>query len=231
MPSHITQARPIVKGRVEASALVCHNAFSFMGDVDMDTGVIIAKGHEHEGETIAGRVMIYPETKGSSGGCIVLMTLDALEYVIPVLTIRQSIYIDPQVPVQVEQKVYEAGEPDEKAPLLVTTNFSLTFYSVLGEVEASRVSARILAVDTEGTSVLTAWAADKFGAEQVAAALKKTGALEQLDEAYRKPVIPGLVAVISGELEEEAGCGVIVGPKEASALPNFLKNEWRNLVG
>ena len=70
-----TQARPIVKGTIQAEALVCHNAFSFMGDVDMDTGVIIAKGHEHEGQTIAGKVMIYPETKGSSGGCIVLMTL------------------------------------------------------------------------------------------------------------------------------------------------------------
>ncbi len=75
MPQHIMQARPIVKGRVEAEALVCRNGFSFMGDVDMDTGVIIAKGHEHGGESIAGKVMIYPETKGSSGGCIVLMTL------------------------------------------------------------------------------------------------------------------------------------------------------------
>jgi predicted aconitase with swiveling domain len=75
MSARITHARPIVKGRVEAEALVCRNAFSFLGDVDMDTGVIIAKGHEHEGESIAGKVLIYPETKGSSGGCLVLMTL------------------------------------------------------------------------------------------------------------------------------------------------------------
>jgi predicted aconitase with swiveling domain len=75
MPQHCIQARPIVKGTVEGEALVCHNAFSFLGDVDMDTGVIIARGHEHEGESIAGKVMIYPETKGSSGGCIVLMVL------------------------------------------------------------------------------------------------------------------------------------------------------------
>ncbi|MFQ5805968.1 MAG: aconitase X swivel domain-containing protein [Phycisphaerae bacterium] len=75
MPDQRIKARPVVKGRVEAEALVCHNAFSFLGDVDMDTGVIVAKGHEHEGESIAGKVMIYPETKGSSGGCIVLMTL------------------------------------------------------------------------------------------------------------------------------------------------------------
>lgn len=75
MKAQITKARPIVKGRVTAPALVCQKAFSFLGDVDMDTGVIIAKGHEHEGESIAGKVLIYPETKGSSGGCLVLMTL------------------------------------------------------------------------------------------------------------------------------------------------------------
>ena len=68
-------ARLIVKGAVQAPALVCQKAFSFLGDVDMDTGVIIAKGHEHEGKSIAGKVMIYPETKGSSGGCVVLMVL------------------------------------------------------------------------------------------------------------------------------------------------------------
>ena len=72
---HHVRARGLVKRTVEGEALVCRKAFSFLGDVDMDTGVIIAKGHEHEGESIAGKVMIYPETKGSSGGCIVLMVL------------------------------------------------------------------------------------------------------------------------------------------------------------
>jgi predicted aconitase with swiveling domain len=75
VPECFVKARPIVKGTAEGEALVCHKAFSFLGDVDMDSGVIIAKGHEHEGESIAGKVMIYPETKGSSGGCIVLMVL------------------------------------------------------------------------------------------------------------------------------------------------------------
>ena len=75
MHTRTIPARGIVKGRVTAPAFVCHKAFSFLGDVDMDTGEIIAKGHEHEGETIAGKVMIYPETKGSSGGCLVLMVL------------------------------------------------------------------------------------------------------------------------------------------------------------
>ncbi|MCX6647580.1 MAG: DUF126 domain-containing protein [bacterium] len=75
MADKFVKARGIVKRIAEGEALVCHKAFSFLGDVDMDTGVIIAKGHEHEGESISGKVMIYPETKGSSGGCVVLMSL------------------------------------------------------------------------------------------------------------------------------------------------------------
>ena len=143
----------------------------------------------------------------------------------------RNVYQDPQVPAQVEAKVYEVNNPDDKSPLFITTNFSLSYYSVLSEVEASRVPARILAVDTKGTSVLTAWAADEFGAEQIAAAIRKWGVLDKLAEGYRKPILPGLVAVLSGELSEELGQQVIVGPKEASGIQRFVKHEWPNLVG
>lgn len=78
MSQHTVRARGIVRGKVDGPALVCQKALSFLGDVDMDTGVIIAKGHKHEGESIAGKVMIYPETKGSSGGCVVLQVLAKL---------------------------------------------------------------------------------------------------------------------------------------------------------
>jgi len=162
---------------------------------------------------------------------IVVMDADSPEYVIPVLTARQSIYIDPQTPVQVEAKVHEVNDPGPRSPLLITTNFSLTFYCVLGEVEASRVPTRILTIDTEGTSVLTAWAADKFGPEQLKEAIQKSGVFEQLEEGYRRPVIPGLVAAISGAVEEEIGHTVLVGPKEASGIPRYLNGEWPKLVG
>ncbi|MCD6417121.1 MAG: acetyl-CoA decarbonylase/synthase complex subunit gamma [Planctomycetes bacterium] len=162
---------------------------------------------------------------------IVIMDTDQPEYILAPLVARQSIYIDPQRPVQVEAKIYEVNEPDEKSPFLITTNFSLSYYSVFGEVDGSRAPARILAVDTQGTSVLTAWAADAFGPEQIKKAIEKSGVFDQLAEGYRRPVIPGLVAVISGELSEEIGQEVIVGPQEASGLPRFLKNEWPKLVG
>jgi len=122
---------------------------------------------------------------------------------LPILTTRQNIYTDPQKPVQVEPQLYDIGEVTEQSPLLVTTNFSLSYYSVESEVEASRVPSSILAVDTEGTSVLTAWAADKFNPESIAAAIKASGAEEKFP--HKKLVLPGHVAVLAASLAEESG--------------------------
>lgn len=144
---------------------------------------------------------------------------------LPVLTTRQNIYTDPQKPVAVEPKLNEVGEVTPESPVLVTTNFSLSYYSVEGEVDASRVPSYIIAVDTEGTSVLTAWASDKFNATTIAEAMKNSGVEEKV--RHKKVVIPGLVAVLSGGLEDESGWSVIVGPKEASGIPGFLKNQWK----
>ncbi len=145
---------------------------------------------------------------------------------LPILTTRQDIYTDPQKPVAVEPKLYSVGTVGEDSPVLVTTNFSLSYYSVESEVEASRVPAYVLAVDTEGTSVLTAWASDKFNAETITKALKASGLDGRL--AHKKMVIPGFVAVLSAGVEDESGWGVEIGPKEAAGLPNYLKKQqWK----
>ncbi len=156
-----------------------------------------------------------------------VVVVDAVEpwQLLPILTTRQDIYIDPQKPVAVEPKLYEVGEVTPQSPVLVTTNFSLSYYSVEGEVEASRVPAYIISVDTEGTSVLTAWASDKFNAESIAAAMKKCSIEEKAP--HRKLLIPGLVAVLSAGIEDESGWSVLIGPKEASGIPSYLKNQWR----
>jgi acetyl-CoA decarbonylase/synthase complex subunit gamma len=156
-----------------------------------------------------------------------VVVTDAIEpwQILPVLTTRQDIYIDPQKPVAVEPKLNRVGEVGANSPVLVTTNFSLSYYSVEGEVEASRVPAYIISVDTEGTSVLTAWASDKFNAETITQAIKKSGIEEQV--SHRRLVIPGLVAVLSAGVEDESGWSVEIGPKEASGLPSYLKNQWK----
>lgn len=153
---------------------------------------------------------------------IVLITGNESSEVLALLTLRQNIYTDPQKPLQVESKIYPVGNVNDKSPVLITTNFSLTYYTVLGEVEASKIPSYIITADTEGMSVLTAWAAEKFTPETIAASLDKLGIKDKV--SHQRLIIPGYVAVMSGDLEEKSGWEVVVGPKEASGIPPFLKN-------
>jgi acetyl-CoA decarbonylase/synthase complex subunit gamma len=142
--------------------------------------------------------------------------------VLSLLTLRQNIYTDPQKPLQMEPKLYPIGAVSDKSPVLVTTNFSLTYYTVLGEVEASKIPSYILCVDTEGMSVLTAWAAEKFTAEKITDSLHKFEVKSAV--THNRLIIPGYVAVMSGDLEDKSGWQVVVGPKEAAGIPSLLKN-------
>lgn len=152
---------------------------------------------------------------------IVIVRNTKKDYVLPLLVARQDIYQDPQKPVQVEPKIYEIGKVSKDSPVLVTTNFSITYFTVAGEVEASKVASYIICCDSEGMSVLTAWAAEKFTAEKIADTLNTSGISGMV--AHKKVVIPGYVSVLSGKLEELSGWDVRVGPKEASGITNFLR--------
>jgi len=155
---------------------------------------------------------------------IVITNLYQPEQVLPILTVRTNIYTDPRKPIQVEPTLHEVGVPNPQSPVLITTNFSLTYYSVEGEVEASRVPAYIGVIDTEGTSVLTAFASDKLTSEGVTAFLKSDALKDKV--SHKKVIIPGYVAAMSGAVEDDSGWEVIVGPREASGIPKFLKTMW-----
>jgi acetyl-CoA decarbonylase/synthase complex subunit gamma len=144
---------------------------------------------------------------------------------LPILTLRNNIFTDPQKPLQMTAGIYPVAEPGPEAPLLITTNFSLTYFVVSGEVESAQVAARILLVDTEGMSVLTAWSAGKFTGKIVGDALKNSGIEANL--SHRRIIIPGYAAVIRGDLEDALpGWEILVGPQEASGIPKFLKEYW-----
>jgi acetyl-CoA decarbonylase/synthase complex subunit gamma len=146
----------------------------------------------------------------------------APEIIYPLLVLRQNIYTDPQKPIQVQPGLYEINAPKPTDPVLVTTNFSITYFSVANEVEGSGLPAWLVVADAEGMSVLTAWAAGKFDAERIAKAIK---AFNVADKVQRKRlVIPGHVAVLSGDVEEALpGWEIKVGPREAVDLPAFMK--------
>jgi acetyl-CoA decarbonylase/synthase complex subunit gamma len=155
-------------------------------------------------------------------GSIIVLSSAEPWAMLPLLVLRQNIFTDPQRPMQAEAKIYEFGNPGPDAPFFITTNFSLTYFIVAGEIEAAKVPARLGIVEAEGLSVLTAWAAGKFVPERIAKFINDSGVAEDL--GHREVIIPGVVAQISGELNEELdGWQVTVGPAEASDIPAFLK--------
>jgi len=155
---------------------------------------------------------------------IVVLKASGKQQLLPLLSFRQNLYTDPQKPIAVEAKLYDIGTPTDDSPVYVTTNFSLTYFIVEGEVESSRIPSRILSVDTGGISVLTAYADNKFSAETITAAIKQSGVEEKVK--HRKLVLPGHVAVLKGALEEESGWEVVVGPREASGITKFSKENF-----
>jgi acetyl-CoA decarbonylase/synthase complex subunit gamma len=158
------------------------------------------------------------------GGIIVLSDFQG-ESLFPLLVARMNIYTDPQRPLATTEGIYEIGGPGEGSPVLLTSNFSLTYFIVSGEIENSKVPSWLLVKDTEGLSVMTAWAAGKFVADTIAPFVKKCGIADKVK--HQKLVIPGYLAPESGGLEEElAGWEVLVGPREGAHIPAYLKT-WQ----
>jgi acetyl-CoA decarbonylase/synthase complex subunit gamma len=156
------------------------------------------------------------------GGIVVMSDLTT-EVIFPLLLERLNIYTDPQRPMTVVEGIFEIGNPDENSPVLITTNFALTYFIVSGEIEGSKVPAWLLIKDAEGLSVLTAWAAGKFGGDDVGMFVKKCGIMDKVK--HTEIIIPGYAAAIAGDVEEElSGWTVTVGPREAAHIAGFLKS-------
>lgn len=162
-------------------------------------------------------------------GIIVLSDINESS-LLPLLVQRLNIYTDPRIPMSVEEKLYDINNPNENSPVLVTSNWALTYFIVASEIEGSKVPTWLVVKESEGLGVLTGWAAGKFTADSIAPLVKKLDVENKVK--HRKLVIPGKVARIKGELEEELpGWEIIVGPREAAEIPNYLPDlvkQWKN---
>jgi acetyl-CoA decarbonylase/synthase complex subunit gamma len=176
--------------------------------------IALAAGGEKEPLVAAQAIAKY-------AGFVVLDTFSP-ELLYALLVLRENIYTDPQKPIQVQPGIYEINKPTAESPVLVTTNFSITYFAVANEVEGSGLPAWLVVCDAEGMSVLTAWAAGKFDAERIAKSIKGFDVASKVSQ--KRLVLPGHVAVLSGELEEELPDWEIkVGPREAVDLPAYMK--------
>ena len=180
----------------------------------------------HEG---ASEVAIWNETWLASmlitrfADILIMHSLDGWSQ-LPLTILRQNLYTDPRKPVAVEVGLKAFGTPDELSPVLFTTNFALTYYTVAADIEAGKVDCYLLVIDTEGIAVECAVAGRKLTAEKVDEALKKFDVESKVK--HRKLIIPGRAARLSGEIEESSGWKVIVGPIDSSGIPKFIKEDW-----
>ena len=150
---------------------------------------------------------------------------------LPLLVQRLNMYTDPRFPMAVDEKYYEVGEPDESSPVLVTSNWALTYFLVSSAVEATKIPAYICVKDAEGLGVLSAWAAGKFSGDSVGTFIKKCGIEDRVK--HRKVIIPGKVARIKGELEDALNLEweVVIGPRETTGIAAFLPGLAKQLKG
>jgi acetyl-CoA decarbonylase/synthase complex subunit gamma len=143
---------------------------------------------------------------------------------LPLTILRQNLYTDPRKPVAVETGIKVFGNPTEESPVLLTTNFALTYYTVASDIEASKIDCYLLVVDTEGLSVESAVAGRKLTAEKVAESIKGSGIENKVK--HKTIIIPGRASRLSGEIEELTGWKVLVGPMDSSGISKFLQEKW-----
>ncbi len=145
---------------------------------------------------------------------------------LPNVFLRENIYTDPRKPVAVEPGLREFGKPEETSPVMLTTNFALTYYTVASDIESNGINCYLIVVDTEGHAVDTSVAGRKLTAENIAEAIKTARVEEKVK--HRKLIIPGKAARLSGEVQELSGWEVLVGPRDSSEIPKFLSEKWQN---
>ena len=157
-------------------------------------------------------------------GIVVLSQADP-HFLLPLLVSRFNIYSDPRRPMTVEEKAYEIGNPDEKSPILISTNYALDYFIVSAAIEEADMPAYLCIKDTEGLGVMAAWTSGKFNGEAIAEFFEKHGMQDKVK--HRKLIIPGVAKKLVAELEEELpGWEIILGPLEGSDIPKFLSEEW-----
>lgn len=154
---------------------------------------------------------------------LIMHTLDTWA-LLPLLTLRQNLYTDPRKPVAVEAGLREFGKPDANSPVMFTSNFSLTYYTVASDLEAAKIDCYLLVIDTEGLSVQTSVAGKKLTADKVAEIIKKTGI--EGKAKHRTLITPGYASRLRGDIEDSTGWQVLVGPIDSSGIPKFLKEKW-----
>ncbi|MBU2617147.1 MAG: acetyl-CoA decarbonylase/synthase complex subunit gamma [Euryarchaeota archaeon] len=174
-------------------------------------------------ETAFKEVMIAATMIDKYADLIILHTPE-IWALLPIITLRQNVYTDPRKPVAVDAGLRRFGDPDEGSPVLMTTNFALTYYTVASDLESAGIDCYLLVIDTDGLGVQSSVAGGQLDAFKAREAIKKSGIEDEVK--HRKIIIPGFSARISGDLEMQSGWEVLVGPRDSSSIGEFIEKKW-----
>ncbi len=138
--------------------------------------------------------------------------------------IRQNVYSDPRINPAVPPGLIAINDPTPESPLFVTTNYTMTYFVVKGDLEDAKIPSWLLVVDTQGISVECAVAGGQLSAASIAEAMDKFKVRDKVK--HHVIIIPGLAARVSGELEDAAKAVVLVGPRDCGGIHGLISKKW-----
>ncbi len=141
------------------------------------------------------------------------------------MTLRQSLFSDPRIYPAVDPGLYKVGEPGKMAPIICTSNYRMTKIPVEQDLQGANIDSWLLVVDSEGIGIESAVAGGQFNASSIAEAANEFKAFEKVN--HRIIIIPGMAARLSGALEDEADCYIVVGPRDSSGIPKYMETQWK----
>ncbi|MGQ9468796.1 MAG: acetyl-CoA decarbonylase/synthase complex subunit gamma [Nitrososphaerales archaeon] len=226
-PGTYTEGK-LLKDTVNNLVMIRRSAIQ-RGDRDLGYPIMVVSAVVWMGEKLDPIITSYKEAYIASlfmnryADIIIMHTLETWA-LLPVITLRQNIYTDPRKPVAVEPGLRIIGKPDEKSPVLLTTNFALTYYTVANDIESAGINCYLLVLDTEGLAVESSVAGGKFNPSLVKDLISSSGIEKKVK--HNKLIIPGMAARLRGEIEDLTKWEVIVGPRDSGGIKDFLSKHW-----
>lgn len=157
-----------------------------------------------------------------------IMILHSLEpyAMLPEVHIRDTIYTDPRTPVKVAPGVNEVGSPTKDSPVIVTTNFALTYYTVESDLSSNKINCYLAAVDTDGIGVEAAVAGGQLTAAKIKDTFQKSNFEFKDKTSHITLILPGLAARLQGDVEDATGLRVMIGPPDSGRIPGWMEKNW-----
>jgi acetyl-CoA decarbonylase/synthase complex subunit gamma len=157
-----------------------------------------------------------------------IMILHSLEpyAMLPEVHLRDTIYTDPRTPVKVAPGVNEVGSPTKDSPVIITTNFALTYYTVESDLSSNKINCYLAAVDTDGIGVEAAVAGGQLTATKIKDTFQKASFDIKEKTTHSTLILPGLAARLQGDVEDVTGLRVMIGPPDSGRIPGWMEKNW-----